>query len=136
VVRSAFPLESCVNQSKIHGERTTIVNILLLPMMEYVPVTKKNGNAWEDSGDSEPLWLLQPHEWKLLPPDTMVESINREKKRIKELTEADADTRFGATAWGLRESQLAKPTPAPLAPTPPFPADENKKHVNDCREKT
>ena len=92
----------------------------------FVPYSKRNGfdMPWETQN---PLWLLKPSEWSQIPPDTILTSILREKKKASEIKDPADDTRFGYSAWGLRESDLnalhqtilAKTIPvAPPAPNP------------------
>lgn len=73
------------------------------------------------------MWLLKQSEWAKVPPETVFTCINGNTKKASELTDADNDTRFGYTAWGIREcdlnalhqSILSKSIPvAPPAPNP------------------
>ena len=60
---------------------------------------------WNDKAN---LWLLTPDEIKQLPAGTILESINGSKK---EKESCDLDTRFGYTAFGIRnpmEHELAE----------------------------
>lgn len=70
------------------------------------PLSRQRQDSWV--GGDDPLWLLTPAEMDELPPETVVESIAGEKKRLSQ--DPDRDTRGGYTAWGLRESTLAIPT--------------------------
>ena len=69
------------------------------------PMTRQNGNSW-DGGD-DPLWLLTPDELAQLPDDTVLGCIDGTTV-IKGHADLDDDTRFGVTAYGLRESQFVR----------------------------
>jgi hypothetical protein len=68
--------------------------------------SRMNGNPWEESND--PLWLLTPGEFNLIPDGTVFTSIIGEKK-VKGRDDIDMDTRGPYIAWGLLESQLSLP---------------------------
>jgi len=75
---------------------------------KWMPETKRKRNVWKET-DKDPLWLLKKDEWCKVPGDVEVESILGKKKKCKDLDPSkDDDERFGVTAWGIRESNLAK----------------------------
>ena len=56
---------------------------------------------WDDEKD--PLWLITPEEFELLPDGLELECISGHKM-IKGKDYFDDDTRFGCLAYGIRES--------------------------------
>ena len=56
---------------------------------------------WDE--DNDPLWLLTPEEFNLLPDGLELESISGSKS-IKGKDIIDDDTRFGCIAYRVRES--------------------------------
>ena len=57
--------------------------------------------AWEEEEDK--LWLLTPEEVEVIPDGIELEAISGDKELVGSY-EFDMDTRFGFTAWGIRES--------------------------------
>lgn len=68
------------------------------------PRSRHTDNPWNRE-DEDPLWLLTPDELADLPKGTLVHSINGETKVVGS-DYIDGDTRFGMTAFGLRESEI------------------------------
>lgn len=68
------------------------------------PATRDTGNPWSSHEDDK-LWLLTPQELKSIPDGTVLHGISGGTATVGVDT-IDTDTRFGVTAWGLRESQL------------------------------
>ena len=69
------------------------------------PATRDTNNPWDKSED--PLWLLTPDELKAVPDGTVLHGIMGGTTTVG-VDVIDDDTRFGVTAWGLRESQLTE----------------------------
>lgn len=65
------------------------------------PATREAKTPWS-SGDEDPLWLLTPAELKEMPEGTVLHGIMGDTATVG-TDEIDDDTRFGVTAWGLRE---------------------------------
>lgn len=72
-------------------------------LMEFNPLSRQRGNAWDDRPDK--LWLLTPDEFELVPDGTVLVCISGET-RVKGTAEFDRDTRAGYMAWGVLDSQL------------------------------
>lgn len=64
--------------------------------------SRMNNIAWDEEEDK--LWLLLPSEFENLPEGLVLEGIMGETGIVGE-RDFDMDTRFGFTAWGIRESQ-------------------------------
>jgi hypothetical protein len=81
---------------------------LPLAMIEFNPVSRQRRNAW-DGDDVDPLWLLTPEEFALVPDGSVLVCINGSTS-TKGVDNIDLDTRFGLIAHGFLDSQLP---PAP-----------------------
>ena len=71
-----------------------------------IPGSYTHGHAW-NLLEEDPLWLLTIDELDSLPSDTVVLSIAGGVHVVSDII--DRDTRFGYTAYGLRESQFLAP---------------------------
>jgi hypothetical protein len=74
-------------------------------IVEFNPLSRQNGNRWSDQQQDDPLWLLTPAEFDLLPDGTVLVGIGGQTK-VKGAEYIDQDTRYGFIAWGLLDSQL------------------------------
>lgn len=68
------------------------------------PISRQNRNPWDDNDD--PLWLLTPEELHSITPGTTLTDIHGKRKTFLIGDVLDDDTRFGYTAYGVRESEL------------------------------
>lgn len=68
------------------------------------PKTRQHKNAW-DSADDDPLWLLTVEELDEIPYGAVLHDIAG-KTYINGTDYIDRDTRFGVTAYGIRESEI------------------------------
>jgi hypothetical protein len=67
------------------------------------PKSRQNNISW-DAGNN-PLWLFTPKEICELPLGFIITSISGKEARIG-IDPIDMDTRFGYTAFGIKESEL------------------------------
>lgn len=77
-------------------------------LIEFFPESAELNNPW-DVGD-DPLWLLTPAELELVPEDTILENISGAiaPAGVWRRSEPNPDTKFGYTAYGLRNHQLPR----------------------------
>lgn len=70
------------------------------------PSSYTHGHVWSLL-HKDPLWLLTIDELDSLPSHTFVHSISGDEHVVSDII--DRETRFGYTAYGLRESQFLTP---------------------------
>ncbi len=73
-------------------------------LVEFDPLSRRNNNPWSDRQD-DPLWLLTPAEFEMVPDGTVLVCISG-KRSTKGVDCIDLDTRAGYIAHGLLDSQL------------------------------
>ena len=73
-------------------------------LVEFDPQSRRRNTPWSDR-QSDPLWLLTPTEFEMVPDGTVLVGISGRRK-MKGQDYIDQDTRAGLIAWGLLDSQL------------------------------